>query len=325
MEFNLADLFECVADARARPRGGRVRRRARCTYASSTSARPGSRTRCAALGRRARRPRRPLPPQLGRARRGDARVLQAARGPDQRQLPLRRRRARVPLRRRRPRRARSTTPTPRRTSTRCRSHGVAARGRRRRFGRELRGARATSGSPARDFGPRSADDHYVLYTGGTTGLPEGRRVAAGGHLLRRRSAAGTRAARRSTAPEADRARRCSTTPRNGSRAFLAARRSAARRSSSSLALGPLDARERPVVGARHAARRRQGRALRRAARRHGRACSTSSSASASTRCNLVGDASARPLLDALERRPGPLGHCRRCGCSARAAASCRAT
>ncbi|HEX5096819.1 MAG TPA: AMP-binding protein [Acidimicrobiia bacterium] len=30
-----------------------------------------------------------------------------------------------------------------------------------------------SGSPARDFGERSADDHYVLYTGGTTGMPKG--------------------------------------------------------------------------------------------------------------------------------------------------------
>jgi acyl-CoA synthetase (AMP-forming)/AMP-acid ligase II len=28
-------------------------------------------------------------------------------------------------------------------------------------------------SSVRDFGPRSADDHYVLYTGGTTGLPKG--------------------------------------------------------------------------------------------------------------------------------------------------------
>jgi acyl-CoA synthetase (AMP-forming)/AMP-acid ligase II len=30
-----------------------------------------------------------------------------------------------------------------------------------------------SGSPERDFGPRSADDRYVLYTGGTTGMPKG--------------------------------------------------------------------------------------------------------------------------------------------------------
>ncbi|HWW53949.1 MAG TPA: AMP-binding protein, partial [Acidimicrobiales bacterium] len=31
----------------------------------------------------------------------------------------------------------------------------------------------TSASPRRDFEPRSADDHYLLYTGGTTGLPKG--------------------------------------------------------------------------------------------------------------------------------------------------------
>jgi acyl-CoA synthetase (AMP-forming)/AMP-acid ligase II len=30
-----------------------------------------------------------------------------------------------------------------------------------------------SGSPERDFGPRSPDDHYLLFTGGTTGLPKG--------------------------------------------------------------------------------------------------------------------------------------------------------
>lgn len=29
------------------------------------------------------------------------------------------------------------------------------------------------GSPDRDFPPRSADDHYILYTGGTTGMPKG--------------------------------------------------------------------------------------------------------------------------------------------------------
>jgi acyl-CoA synthetase (AMP-forming)/AMP-acid ligase II len=30
-----------------------------------------------------------------------------------------------------------------------------------------------SASPVRDFGPRSADDLYILYTGGTTGMPKG--------------------------------------------------------------------------------------------------------------------------------------------------------
>jgi acyl-CoA synthetase (AMP-forming)/AMP-acid ligase II len=30
-----------------------------------------------------------------------------------------------------------------------------------------------SGSPARRFGPRSGDDHYIIYTGGTTGMPRG--------------------------------------------------------------------------------------------------------------------------------------------------------
>jgi acyl-CoA synthetase (AMP-forming)/AMP-acid ligase II len=29
------------------------------------------------------------------------------------------------------------------------------------------------GSPERDFAPRSNDDHYILYTGGTTGMPKG--------------------------------------------------------------------------------------------------------------------------------------------------------
>jgi acyl-CoA synthetase (AMP-forming)/AMP-acid ligase II len=34
-------------------------------------------------------------------------------------------------------------------------------------------AALAAASPERDFGPRSADDHYLLYTGGTTGMPKG--------------------------------------------------------------------------------------------------------------------------------------------------------
>ncbi|MEJ7584992.1 MAG: acyl-CoA synthetase [Acidimicrobiales bacterium] len=34
-------------------------------------------------------------------------------------------------------------------------------------------AALASGRPSRGFGPRSADDHYLLYTGGTTGMPKG--------------------------------------------------------------------------------------------------------------------------------------------------------
>src|SRR5438552_1097788 len=34
-------------------------------------------------------------------------------------------------------------------------------------------AAVASGSPERDFAPRSPDDRYILYTGGTTGMPKG--------------------------------------------------------------------------------------------------------------------------------------------------------
>ncbi len=66
---------------------------------------------------------------------------------------------------------------------------------------------------------------------------------------------------------ADRARRCSTTPRSG--CGRSSRRATRVRPVRVARARAADARERPVVGARHAARRRQGRALRRTARRHG--------------------------------------------------------
>ena len=40
------------------------------------------------------------------------------------------------------------------------------------IGHDYEDALAT-GSPDRDFGPRSGDDRYILYTGGTTGMPKG--------------------------------------------------------------------------------------------------------------------------------------------------------
>ena len=51
----------------------------------------------------------------------------------------------------------------------------ARRRQRRRHGRRGRRTRTrcAAASPARDFGPRSADDLYILYTGGTTGMPKG--------------------------------------------------------------------------------------------------------------------------------------------------------
>ena len=42
-----------------------------------------------------------------------------------------------------------------------------------RYGGVEFGAALAQGSPERDFGPRSEDDIYLLYTGGTTGFPKG--------------------------------------------------------------------------------------------------------------------------------------------------------
>ena len=109
--------------------------------------------------------------------------LKAAGGPDQRQLPLRRGRARVPVRQRGPHRA----------GPRSRVRPADRRGARRRA--EARGVRRRSRTAPTRTSPRSArsstrprsrprrpsaipgravrDDLYMLYTGGTTGMPKG--------------------------------------------------------------------------------------------------------------------------------------------------------
>ena len=132
--------------------------------------------------------------QQHRVHGGDAGLLQDPGGPSQHQLPLRRRGARVP-------------PGERRRHDACLRRGAS--GRRYRPSNPDRPSSdrwwcartvtsrmmqltdwlryedlVESGEPERDFGPRSSDDRYILYTGGTTGLPARRRLAPGGHLLR---------------------------------------------------------------------------------------------------------------------------------------------
>ena len=317
MEFNIADLMECVADA-VPEREAVVCDDERRTYAELDDARDPPRARAARRGRAGRRPRRPVPPQLRRAPRGDARLLQGARGSRQRQLPLRRRRARSTSATTPTSSRCSTTPTRARTSTRsapprCCSTVVA--------GSDEYEALVRSGSETRDFGPRSADDHYVLYTGGTTGRPKGvvwrqEDMFFGG--------LGQRESRRS----ADhRARADRGVGARQSRATAAAVPPARRHERHAVRVArarPAHARERAVVGTRHAARRRQGRALRRAPRRHG----TRPRPARTRTCQRVqprGRRERAPDAAGAHGRNPTAGTSRRCACSVRAAASCRAT
>ena len=131
---------------RARSRGTGLRRPAPDVRRGRRAGHP-ARQRAGRAGSRSRRPRRLLPLQLDRVPRGHDRRVQAPRGADQRQLPLRRRRAALPARRRR--RERGRVPSRVRAEARG-DRAVAARsshlsrGRRRHRGRRRRARRRST-------------------------------------------------------------------------------------------------------------------------------------------------------------------------------------
>ena len=181
MEFNLADLFECVADlvpdAEAVVVGPR-----RLTYAELDG--PGQPPVPSPRGGRRgpRRRGRPAAGQRLRVPRGDARLLQDPRRADQRQLPLRGCRAPSPLRRMRAwwvscTTARSRRPSQPRVGALAEQRVVLEvdddTGPGTPSGVEDYESALSRSSDARDHSHRSADDLYCVYTGGTTGMPKG--------------------------------------------------------------------------------------------------------------------------------------------------------
>ena len=104
--------------------------------------------------------------------------------PGERQLPLRRGGVGLPLPGRGPRGARlrrASSPSGwrprcrrrRSCGTWCGSGTGRPRARRSRSTRWPSPTRRRPGSPERGFPPRSADDLFIIYTGGTTGMPKG--------------------------------------------------------------------------------------------------------------------------------------------------------
>ena len=194
MEFNLADLWETVVDT-VPDREALVCGDRRLTYAEPTSVSNRSPT-SRRPRHRPRRPRRALPLQRHRVPRGHARRVQAARGPDQRELPLRRGRAALPARRRRrqggrlpPRVRAEARRDPRPALPRCTRYIAVDDGSRdatstpldaveyeAALARRVAGARLRAALGRRPLHPLHRRHHRHA---------EGRDVAPRGHLLRR--------------------------------------------------------------------------------------------------------------------------------------------
>ena len=181
--FNFADLFELAADT-VPDRVAVVDRRRRVTYAELEARANRLAHALQDAGVQARPARRHPRDELHRVGRGDGRRLQDPGERGERQLPLRRGGAALPPRQLRHGRARLPTrvraadhraPAPRSRSCRrsSASSGTAPTPTTPSSSRSSTRRRSPPHSPARDFGERSDDDVYLLYTGGTTGMPKG--------------------------------------------------------------------------------------------------------------------------------------------------------
>ena len=217
MEFNIADLMECVADA-VPEREAVVCNADRRTYAelddraTRARARPASTRACSAGD------------HVGLYLRNSVAHLEAMLACYKaRAVPINvnyryvAERAAVPLRRRGPRRT-----VPRRRHHRRTSHAVDSPALLLTViagSDDVRAAHRESGSDGARLRPPLRRRSLRPLHGRDDRPPEGRRVAPGRHVLRRPRRAGTRAARRSPRRSRSR-RRCSTILRNGCGPFL---------------------------------------------------------------------------------------------------------